>query len=960
MPKFPAYPGRPVPKILSVLNPLHYWLAFKWMFFQHSQLNHYLYQADSDLYRARGLNAVRQTLRHPSYRNLYLIAVGVTIISAIGAAWLVSVAQATPIRLGAWALGVVLGVAFGAALGAAGGAAFGVAGGAAFGVAFGWALGVALGLALGAAGGVAVGVAAGMTSGVVIGVAAGAVGSVTWGVALSLAAGIVLSTGAGVAVGVILSVASVAGGVELGIVGGVAVGVAWIVCVTRAIFYPFEWLWVWLSALLVPDQPKRLMLHPAVWDELALWPLPRLHHLLQQSAAIDFDATLSVAIRVAANPFQRWAVQRALDQLVQIGSLDLLYHLVYLPILDEYLIAPIRHGQFRDLPSTRTVLLGELGQVFVDSTGGISETSERIAWGLTRRLRRMQPTPISQFAAMLYELARDEDELENVELSEINLATRFAANYEAVRTLPHGAEVTGSFAAFAAFLDFQSIADIASASHYLAWLADVGDLPVRPAIVETFKALADLGTQAQAAERATSPNQKAAALNLAAGALEELAAYVSANVQAPERVLLKRVVQAWQSIVANAQGQLGANALQNMTARLRQESGLELNRQSAVWQHPLVAIKNPYVAGNPVTGALFVGRASILNRISGVWSAKSHPDSIILYGHRRMGKSSLLRNLDQAEPDSAIVYVDLAGETSFVDSTADLLWGLANKLHSTVRRAYPHASLTPPDSAAYITASKAQIQFDLLAEQIRDIVQPRSVILALDEFEAVDKAVAAGKIGPDIYQFLRTKTQDPLFAFVLGGLHTLDEMSRDYQQPFYGSYVNIRVSYLSHADAWRLITNPTPDFDLNYEPAAAERIIAETGGQPYLVQQLCRAALDHLTAELFDEHQARDVLITLADVAAVLGPDFFTRGTVYFDGVWSQTTHADQRTLLQVMAQRDDEWPLSELATTTRLTPEALRAALRWAEHHDILQKTSEEAWRFHVPLMRRWIHEKN
>jgi hypothetical protein len=92
----------------------------------------------------------------------------------------------------------------------------------------------------------------------------------------------------------------------------------------------------------------------------------------------------------------------------------------------------------------------------------------------------------------------------------------------------------------------------------------------------------------------------------------------------------------------------------------------------------------------------------------------------------------------------------------------------------------------------------------------------------------------------------------------------------------------------------------------------------------------------------------------------VLGPDFFTRGTVYFDGVWSQTTHADQRTLLQVMAQRDDEWSLSELATTALLTPEALRAALRWAEQHDILQKTSEAAWRFHVPLMRRWIREKN
>ena len=131
------------------------------------------------------------------------------------------------------------------------------------------------------------------------------------------------------------------------------------------------------------------------------------------------------------------------------------------------------------------------------------------------------------------------------------------------------------------------------------------------------------------------------------------------------------------------------------------------------------------------------------------------------------------------------------------------------------------------------------------------------------------------KVGKEIYQFLRAKTQEPWLTLVFGGLHTLDEMSRDYQQPFYGSYENISVSYLAPKDAWRLITNPTDDFVLNYEPAAVERIIAETGGQPYLVQQICRDALDHLNHDLFDSELKREVCITLADVAAVLEDDLF-------------------------------------------------------------------------------------
>ena len=152
-----------------------------------------------------------------------------------------------------------------------------------------------------------------------------------------------------------------------------------------------------------------------------------------------------------------------------------------------------------------------------------------------------------------------------------------------------------------------------------------------------------------------------------------------------------------------------------------------------------------------------------------------------------------------------------------------------------------------------------------------------------------------GKVGKEIYQFLRAKTQEPWITVVFGGLHTLDEMSRDYAQPFYGSYQNIVVSYLAPEDAYHLITNPTPDFTVNYEPAAVERIIAATGGQPYLVQLVCRDALDHLNHELFDEHKEREVKLTLADVEAVLGDDLFRRGTGYFDGVWTQVSEAAQQ-----------------------------------------------------------------
>jgi hypothetical protein len=218
--------------------------------------------------------------------------------------------------------------------------------------------------------------------------------------------------------------------------------------------------------------------------------------------------------------------------------------------------------------------------------------------------------------------------------------------------------------------------------------------------------------------------------------------------------------------------------------------------------------------------------------------------------------------------------------------------------------------------------------------------------------------VLRGKVGPEIYRFLRTLTQEDWITLVMGGLHQLEEMSHDYAQPFFGSYRNITVSYLSPDEARRLVTNPSPDFKLDYERAAVERIISETGGQPYLIQLICSAAVDQLNHELFDLNQDRDLRINLRDIEAVLGDDFFRRGAVYFDGVWTQTHDKPAvQPLLRALAQRDELWREADLQAAGLLDAEALA----WAERHDVLRQVDglDGAWAFCVPLMRRFVRGK-
>jgi hypothetical protein len=654
-----------------------------------------------------------------------------------------------------------------------------------------------------------------------------------------------------------------------------------------------------------------------------------------------------LAVRIAANPFQRWAAQSALSDFIADSPdpLGALYNLAHRPSLDHYLLTLINKYQFRDWPTAREVLLGEIGQTFSDSTGKHGETLERIAWLLTWRRRRMEPTPLASLSAMLYQLFRDEAQLESQRVYAIKLAAR---------SFPRGDEVADSFATIAVFLQARNLTALATARQTLNWIDTLTAPLLRPVVVEVLRALGDVSREVDAFERATNPGRQAAALNRVAGLLNELAAFVRQEVLPPERVLLARVVELWASLVAARQGTLVETALREMTPAARRAEGV-IARASTIWRRPAMPFDNPYVAGDPVYPPLLVGRVDVFNRIGEVWSAKTSPDSIILYEHRRMGKSNILHNLDQvAPPRSLVVYADMMGETSFVASTADFLLGLADRIHAALRRAYPRATIAAPDPELYNTPSRAQFQFNRLLESARDALAGATMILALDEFEAVEQ----GKIGAEIYQFTRTKTQEPWLTLAFGGLHTLDEMSRDYQQPFYGSYVNIRVSYLSHDASWRLVTNPGADFELNYEPQAVEYIIAATGGQPYLIQQVCRDALDHLNHELFDLELEREVLITLRDVCAVLSEDFFRRGTVYFDGVWTQAQAPSQKAILRAIAGRDEAWTLAELESAVNLERGTIDRQLRWAGRHDILYKTESDppAWGFYVPLMRQWI----
>ena len=151
----------------------------------------------------------------------------------------------------------------------------------------------------------------------------------------------------------------------------------------RVVFYPPAF------ALALRARANAETPHPAEWDELAVLPLPWAERTIASRLAADWRRGLSTAAAVARNPFQRWAAQRGLHSFIHTTSrpLHLLYAILSEPAMEEFISAPTAKRQWRDFPKVKQVLLGELGGLWVDGTGGTSRTSERLVWVLTRRLR---------------------------------------------------------------------------------------------------------------------------------------------------------------------------------------------------------------------------------------------------------------------------------------------------------------------------------------------------------------------------------------------------------------------------------------------------------------------------------------------------------------------------------------------------------------------------------------------
>ncbi len=362
-------------------------------------------------------------------------------------------------------------------------------------------------------------------------------------------------------------------------------------------------------------------------------------------------------------------------------------------------------------------------------------------------------------------------------------------------------------------------------------------------------------------------------------------------------------------------------------------------------------VVNPYVVGDPVQGHLFVGREDVIRQLEELWVMSNQLQSIVLYGHRRMGKTSILVNAAQCLGSQIqLAYVNLLRLGDSPQGVGEVLMAICDEISQTVK-------LPPPTDADLLNLPYRT--FERYLKQVEANLNG-GLIIALDEFEKIEDLIEAKKIPIDFMGFLRGLVQmSSKIAFAFAGLHTLEEMTADYFQPFFASVIPIHVGFQERAATRQILANPgNEDFPLDYIPEALDEIYALTHGQPYLVQLLGFQLVRRYNDFVFEQGRSRDPVFIVEDVEAVINnPEFFKRGRYYFDGVWGQAARGakGQQAIVQVLAPHPEGLSLDVLAQSTGMNDTNLQEALNTLKRHDVVEET-QGSWRIMVELFRRWV----
>lgn len=349
-------------------------------------------------------------------------------------------------------------------------------------------------------------------------------------------------------------------------------------------------------------------------------------------------------------------------------------------------------------------------------------------------------------------------------------------------------------------------------------------------------------------------------------------------------------------------------------------------------------LPNPFIVGNPLQPRdqeVFKGRQDIIIAIEENVINPAQRPALLLYGRRRIGKSSTLLHLPKLLSSQFVpVYIDCQN-AKWREGDAAFCYHLAAALFSELQSRRLLDALKRPALNEFEKYPFTRLDAYLDEVEDRSRSAGKQILLTLDEYERLEEGITASKISTEIFNQLRNIVQHRERIVVLfSGSHHFAELRAVNWSHYLINVKTLELSFLSREEAAELITQPVPM--LEYEPGLVDAILALTHCLPYLLQALASELVNHLNAE-------RRLVATRDDLDLAVEKVLVT-SQAYFSSTWGEDCGEEEREVLRALA--TDE--------ATGCAPAYERTFLTLAQK-EILER-SDHRYVYTIELFRRWI----
>jgi tetratricopeptide (TPR) repeat protein len=367
-------------------------------------------------------------------------------------------------------------------------------------------------------------------------------------------------------------------------------------------------------------------------------------------------------------------------------------------------------------------------------------------------------------------------------------------------------------------------------------------------------------------------------------------------------------------------------------------------RKTKVSQRP----DNPYVTGNAVGGSpAFIGRTDILQAIDHIL-CNSQQNAIVLFGQRRIGKTSVLKELEAKLPEKGNyqpIFFDLMDKAH--QPLEVILNDLAETISQKLNTEKPQWENTTHQFSKWIA--------ELLES---DKLSNKSLVLLFDEFDALNDNKAE-QMRDELFRYLRVDLL-PIDPQKLNFIFAIGRNIGDFKVALalFKNFTSYGVSLLTSKETDKLIRLSENNHSLYWSHKTVKKIGELTNGHSYFTQLLCSC----IWQQLWNQNLITIPTVVPKNVVENI-PCVFNQGENALEWLWDGLPPACKIVTAAFAEFKKKAVSQKELiehlkASGIGIIIDELETAPKNLKEWDMIEGNAQEGYCFRVELFRKWVVE--